>query len=227
MSNECNTEHIIKQRKTAKVLADAPWEASLNPKEQEDLIKDLLDLAACAPYHYKCAAKYQTYGLESSLPFRAYTLNSGTCRTLAKQLQFMDMPPGKIVNMLWAAEALIIMTWLPDVFGEQPQERDIEPLPFTGNLRNMEHIAASSAAIQNILLGATHKGFPNYWSSGGVLRQKPAREFLEISLDEMLLGCLFIFPQNAHQREVEIKEGKLHNEGKNNSTWSKSITLGK
>ena len=84
-------------------------------------------------------------------------MTSGTCRKLAGQLQSMDPPPGKIINMLWAAEALIIMTWLPDVFGDQPQEREIEPLPFTGNLRNMEHIAASSAAIQNVLIGATQK----------------------------------------------------------------------
>ena len=55
------------------------------------------------------------------------------------------------MNMLWAAEAMIVMSWLPDVFGEQPEVREMEPVPFTGNLRNMEHIAAASAAIQNIL----------------------------------------------------------------------------
>ena len=225
MSNEGNTEHIIKQRKTAKVLADAPWKASLTTIEQEELIKDLLEFAACAPYHYKSAAKYHTSGLDSPLPFRAYTMTSATCRKLAAQLQSMDPPPGKIVNMLWAAEALIMMTWLPDVFGDQPQEREMEPLPFTGNLRNMEHIAASSAAIQNILIGATQRGYPNYWSSGGVLRQKAGRQLLSVPLEEMLLGCLFIFPEDAYERGAEIKPGKFHNEGKNIRTWSKSITL--
>ena len=224
-----NTErHIgddIKQRKTAKVLADIPWKPSLNYSEQEELIRDLLELAACAPYHYKSAAKYHTSGLESPLPFRAYTLTSETCRKLADQLLSMNPPPGKISNMLWAAEVLIMITWLPDVFGDQPQEREMEPLPFTGNIRNMEHIAASSAAIQNILIGATQKGFPNYWSSGGVLRQKPARQLLSIPLEEMLLGCLFIFPKDAYERGVEIKAGKLHKEGKNIQTWSKSVTL--
>jgi hypothetical protein len=225
MSNEGNTEHIIKQRKTAKVLADAPWKASLTAIEQEELIKDLLELAACAPYHYKSASKYHTGGLDSPLPFRAYTMNSDVCRILAGKLQHMDPAPGKILNMLWAAEAVIMMTWLPDVFGAQPQEREMEPLPFTGNLRNMEHIAASSAGIQNILLGATQKGFPNYWSSGGVLRQKAARQLLGVPLEEMLLGCLFIFPKDANERGVEIKTGRLHNEGKKVLTWSKSITL--
>jgi hypothetical protein len=152
-------------------------------------------------------------------------MNSDVCRILAGKLQHMDPAPGKILNMLWAAEAVIMMTWLPDVFGAQPQEREMEPLPFTGNLRNMEHIAASSAGIQNILLGATQKGFPNYWSSGGVLRQKAARQLLGVPLEEMLLGCLFIFPKDANERGVEIKTGKFHNEGKKVLTWSKSITL--
>ena len=86
-------------------------------------------------------------------------------------------------------------------------------------------ILLSSAAIQNILIGATQKGFPNYWSSGGVLRQKPARRLLSVPLEEMLLGCLFIFPKDAYERGVEIKAGKLHKEGKNIQTWSKSVTL--
>ena len=225
MNTEYNVSDVIKQRKTAKVLADAPWEASLTPIEQEELIKDLLELAACAPYHYKSASKYHTCGLDSPLPFRAYTMNSDVCRILAGKLQHMDPAPGKILNMLLAAEAVIMMTWLPDVFGAQPQEREMEPLPFTGNLRNMEHIAASSAGIQNILLGATQKGFPNYWSSGGVLRKKAARQLLGVPLEEMLLGCLFIFHKDANERGVEIKTGKFHNEGKKVLTWSKSITL--
>ena len=224
MNTEYHASNVIKQRKTAKVLADAPWKPSLNASEQEELIGDLLELAACAPYHYKSAAKYHTSGLESPLPFRAYTLTSETCRKLADQLLSMNPPPGKISNMLWAAEVLIMITWLPDVFGDQPQEREMEPLPLQETLETWS-ILLSSAAIQNILIGATQKGFPNYWSSGGVLRHKPARQLLSIPLEEMLLGCLFIFPEDAHERGVEIKPGKFHNEGKNIRTWSKLITL--
>ena len=106
------------------------------------------------------------------------------------------------MNMLWAAEAMIVMSWLPDVFGEQPEVREMEPIPFTGNLRNMEHIAAAGAAIQNILLGATAAGHPSYWSSGGTLRQKEARTLLDIPMDEIFLGCLFVFPKDALERGV-------------------------
>ena len=51
MNTEYHASDVIKQRKTTKVLADAPWKPSLNASEQEELIGDLLELAACAPYH--------------------------------------------------------------------------------------------------------------------------------------------------------------------------------
>lgn len=226
LSNAFNTvQSSILQRKTAKVLAEQPWTPTLNESEQKVLIDELLRLAAHAPYHYKSAERYKQDILDSSLPFRAYTLNATTCRKLAELLENSQPPAGKILNMLWAAEAMIVMSWLPDVFGEQPEVREIEPIPFTGSLRNMEHIAAASAAIQNILLGATAAGHPSYWSSGGALRQRQARTLLGIPMDEIFLGCLFVFPKDALERGVDVKPGKLRAEGKELSSWSKSIVL--
>ena len=226
ISNAFNSvQATIEQRKTAKVLANEPWKPTLDKEEQNELISQLLHLAAHAPYHYKSAERYKQDDLNSTLPFRAYTLDATTCRKLAEQLKDSQPPAGKVLNMLWAAEALVIFTWLPDVFGDQPSQRTMEPLPFTGNLRNMEHIAATSAAITNVLLGATSAGFPNYWSSGGALRQQAAREVLGIGLDEIMLGCLFVFPKDALERGVEVKPGKLRNEGKALSSWSKAVEL--
>ncbi len=220
-----NTTEAIHSRKTAKVLASGPWSPSLTQDEQERLCDHLLNLAANAPYHYKSAERYKEGVQTSSLPFRCYTADGATCNTLATKLETLDPPPGKILNMLWAAELLIITTWLPDVFGTQPEQREMEPLPFVGNLRNMEHIAATSAAIQNMLLGATAEGHPNYWSSGGMLRQKSARNMLQISMEEVMLGAVFIFPKDAVERAEEIKPGKLREEGKVLGTFSKKITL--
>lgn len=216
---------IIAERKTAKVLAQEPWEATLNEREQQALVDRLLELAAKAPYHYKSAERYKATGKNSTLPFRAYTLTARECRKLAEKLEGTTPPPGKITNMLWAAEALIMVTWLPDVFGEQPDERDMEPVPFTGNLRNMEHLAAAGAAINNILLGATAEEYPNYWSSGGALRQKEARILTGVPMEEILLGSLFIFPKDAYDRGVEVKPGKLREEGKVLQDWAIKIEL--
>ena len=220
-----NTTEAIHSRQTAKVLADSPWAPSLTQDEQERLREHLLNLAAKAPYHYKSAERYKTGVQTSSLPFRCYTLDGNACNALASQLASIDPPPGKILNMLWAAELLIITTWLPDVFGTQPEHREMEPLPFVGNLRNMEHIAATSAAIQNMLVGATAEEYPNYWSSGGVLRQEAARKILEIPMEEIILGAVFIFPKDALERASQIMPGKLREEGKSLESFSKKVTL--
>jgi len=220
-----NTTEAIHSRQTAKVLADSPWAPSLTQDEQERLREHLLNLAAKAPYHYKSAERYKTGVQTSSLPFRCYTLDGNACNALASQLASIDPPPGKILNMLWAAELLIITTWLPDVFGTQPEHREMEPLPFVGNLRNMEHIAATSAAIQNMLVGATAEEYPNYWSSGGVLRQEAARKILEIPMEEIMLGAVFIFPKDALERASQIMPGKLREEGKALESFSKKVTL--
>jgi len=220
-----NTTEAIHSRQTAKVLADSPWAPSLTQDEQERLREHLLNLAAKAPYHYKSAERYKTGVQTSSLPFRCYTLDGNACNALASQLASIDPPPGKILNMLWAAELLIITTWLPDVFGTQPEHREMEPLPFVGNLRNMEHIAATSAAIQNMLVGATAEEYPNYWSSGGVLRQEAARKILEIPMEEIILGAVFIFPKDALERASQIMPGKLREEGKALESFSKKVTL--
>ena len=220
-----NTTEAIHSRQTAKVLADSPWAPSLTQDEQERLREHLLNLAAKAPYHYKSAERYKEGVQTSSLPFRCYTLDGNACNALASQLASLDPPPGKILNMIWAAELLIITTWLPDVFGTQPEHREMEPLPFVGNLRNMEHIAATSAAIQNMLVGATAEEYPNYWSSGGVLRQEAARKILEIPMEEIMLGAVFIFPKDALERASQIMPGKLREEGKALESFSKKVTL--
>jgi hypothetical protein len=224
-----NTDQTIKSRKTAKVLAHEPWTPSITKEEQEQLTQELLQLAAHAPYHYKSTERYKDLerGLTSSLPFRCYTLTSDDCRAAAHYIEEEAIPAGKVQNMLWASDIMMVMTWLPDVFGEQGDILKLaaEQLPFTGTIRNMEHIAAASAATQNVLLGATARGLPNYWSSGGMLRQKELRDFLKIPLNELMLGCLFVFPKDSDVRACDVKSGKLRDQGKEIELWSSPVRL--
>jgi len=224
-----NIDQTIKSRKTAKVLAHEPWTPSITKEQQEQLTQELLQLAAHAPYHYTSSDRYKDVkrGLTSSLPFRCYTLTAGDCRTVAQHIEKESIPAGKVQNMFWAADIMMVMTWLPDVFGEQqdPLSLAAEPLPFVGTLRNMEHIAAASAAIQNVLLGATARALPNYWSSGGMLRHKELRSFLKIPLNELVLGCLFVFPKDSDARAADIKPGKLRGQGKALELWSSPVRL--
>lgn len=220
-------DDIIKRRKTQKVLADTVWEIPKNSKELKNTINELLDLAGAAPYHYKCNKSYQseTKELTSCLPFRFYALDAATCRNIVVYAKEQGLELKKLENMLNGADALLIVTWLPSNKSDVEFDSGSEPFPFEGNLTNMEHIAAASAAIQNVLIGATAREIPNYWSSGGALREKVLREFLEISLQEILLGAIFLFPKDVETREVFVKSGGLRSSGKAKNTWSKWIEM--
>ena len=211
---------IIKSRKTQKVLAEQPLPIT---STNNSIINELLELAAAAPYHFKCCEEHKNEPLNSCLPWRSYTLDAKSCRLLLEYIEQNEIKTGKIANLLAAADALIITTWLPDEIEKESSES--EPLPFIGSIRNMEHIAAASAAIQNILLGATARDIPNYWSSGGKLRANVLRDFLEIPLSEILLGAIFLFPKNSIELGVQIKDGAVREHGKEVNTWSKAINL--
>lgn len=222
-----NIDEIIKNRKTNKVLANKPWDISLNGSEKENLIRDLLELAASGPYHYKSDEANHKSELTSSLPYRFYTLDTKACRKTSDYIAEKEIQAGIIKNMLDAADLLFMVTWLPE-----PEENknpfkviDTEAVPFDGNLKNMEHIAAGSAAIQNVLLGATERGLLSYWSSGGVLRQHQLRSYLSVPLDEILLGTVFIFPKDSHSKGAIVRKGGLSDTGKEINTWSKRVIL--
>lgn len=183
-----NTLDSIRQRRTLKVLSDKPL-----PTKACDstLIETLIESAYYAPFHYPVSAAYRTQ-LSSPLPCRFYVLDSTTCRQLATELPKHTEKTGKMLAMLNTADYMIYATWCP-VTDNQSTNNGL----FSGNLVNMEHIAAAGAAIQNLLLTATALGFENYWGSGGPLREPFASPLLNIPSDEILLGTLFIFPHET------------------------------
>lgn len=210
-----NTTEAIISRTTQKVLGDI--DVPFNVSSPSFDINELLYLASRAPYHYPSHESHHK-NLTSVTPWRCYTLNSKTCRSLLSHLKSNNIDAGKIANMLATADALLLVTWLPEPSTDEHQL-------FEGNIKNMEHIAAASAAIQNILLGATEKEIPNYWSSGGVLREPDMFNLFDIPEQEILLGAVFLFPKNSTSLDVTIKSGAWRNKGKELATWSKSIEI--
>ncbi len=223
-----DTHSIIKNRKTIKVLSDSSWPQNLSIIEQNELIQELLELASFAPFHHKCAESFRENDreLSSCLPFRFYTLRTQNCRKLAELIKAKQINAGKVTQMLHTADILFLVTWLPEPNLISKSEIPISvEQPYDGNRKNMEHIAAASSAIQNVLIGATAKEIPTYWSSGGALRSSPLRDILNIPLEEILLGALFLFPIKSHQSDASIVQGHLRNEGKKLESWSKNIDL--
>ena len=218
-----DTDSAIRSRQTTKVLAHEDLAASAN----QYLLEELLSLAGMAPFHRACEETHRQKlpGIE---PWRFYVLDASHCRALKVHLPTENA--GKIPAMLAAANALVLATWLPNAPSTHLQEllarsSDLkQSWIFEPTLANMEHIAAASAAIQNLLLAATARGIANYWSSGGVLRSASIFERLGIPATEILLGAVFLFP--SHPPDAEVVTSKLRSHRTPSQCWSRCVKFG-
>lgn len=67
----------------------------------------------------------------------------------------------------------------------------------------LEEIAAASAAIQNVLLGATALGIATFWNTGGLTHHKALKEYLQLSEDDLVMGLIYM-----GYTDEPAKEGK-------------------
>ena len=211
-------DEIILSRKTSKVLSKTPLTGEISPP----ILEGMIEAAAQAPFHYSASAEHRNR-LEDGAPepWRFYVLNRKTCLALRKWLTASN-DTSKIPDMLAAASVLIQVTWCPS---SPPPGSKLPPdSRFHASEINMEHIAATAAAIQNLLLNATRHNLPSYWSSGGPLRNPPIFNLLGIPADEILLGAVFIFPADIEQSEqVQIIPGKMRDKRSENRSWCKIL----
>lgn len=219
-------DEAIRLRHTKKVLASA----ELPTRDCSATVDELMALASWAPFHRACDESHRTArdGANPTLnaiePWRFYALKAVDCRRLPALLPTENA--GKIPAMLAAADALILATWLPNPANSPPPTTATgEPIAdwFEPTLANMEHIAAASAAVQNLLLAATARGIDNYWSSGGVLRSTEIFSRLGISMAEIMLGAIFLFPQDT--KDAECVGSKLRAHRSPASAWSRWFSL--
>lgn len=215
-------DEIIKQRRTSKALGDIHHPVTITDPTFRETISEILAVAGCAPYHKPANAMHVTDTLPSPVPWRFYVLDSAGCNQLLTTLQKWVEESGdaiwmrgKIPAMLSAAGALIQATWLPE-----PTQTD---LPYEPTLLNTEHIAAASAAIQNLLLSATAHNIPTYWSSGGTLRDPKIFDHLGIPPNQQLLGSIFLFPDTT---DAEVFGGKQRDKRENGGAWTQWVELG-
>ncbi|MEQ8524224.1 nitroreductase family protein [Gracilimonas sp.] len=196
-------EEAIQNRRTLKLRANPEDPLPVTKGEEfKRVIEELIKLAGKAPFHYRSAETHRKQNLAGAEPWRFHVLDGNTCRKLLEifnQDKPMKASEG-IKQMLAAADALILSTWLPE--RSRSLSRKFHP-----NVKNMEHIAATGAAIQSLLLAATSRGITNYWSSGGCLRKPKVLEFLGIPKQEILLGAVFLFP-DEYPESVQTKTGK-------------------
>ncbi len=56
----------------------------------------------------------------------------------------------------------------------------------------IEEEAATSAAIQNILIGATALGIASFWSTGGLTHHPTLKDYFELGDDDTVMGILYL-----------------------------------
>ena len=206
---------ILTARKTTKVMFDPENPAA--PETDRDTIESLIALAGWAPFH-KPAHRVHWRGTRTIEPWRFHLADAAACRRLIGFVQAGAEKPGRVPQMLAAAEALILATWLPN-----PPENGDEGLNgglFEPTMANMEHIAAASAAVQSFLLAATERGLTTYWSSGGYLRDAATFDFLGIPSQQILLGAVFVFPNDGGERIP----GGMRDKRSERAAWSRWVT---
>lgn len=206
-------EKTAQARKTLKLLGD-PAVPLASPGLSRDTVEELVEAAGWAPFHRPAyCAREQGVGVVE--PWRFTMLDGPACRVLLSRLSEIPKPPGKIANMLAVADALLLVTWLPE-----PSDAG----KWEANDFNMEHIAAGAAAIQTLLLAATARGIGNYWSSGGALGTQDAFSMLGINESDVLLGAVFLFPDPPE--DAEAAPGKMREKRSPSNTWARWAELG-
>lgn len=77
----------------------------------------------------------------------------------------------------------------------------------------VEEIAATSAAIEHILLGASALNIAAYWGTGGMVHHQLFKSFLQLQEDDVVLGTIYLGYTD------ESKIGKRISNIENKTTW--------
>jgi nitroreductase len=220
-------DHVIRKRKTAKILRDPDNCGSTQDlTDFNEAVRASVEVAGWAPFHKTVHKPTHCMGeLTSPVPWRFYVLEKATCCAVVDFISAQaQVNPNshwhkawgsKIPKLLAGCGAVVLATWLPD-----PAEDGGAP-ELTEN--NIEHIAAASAAVQNLLLAAEARGLHTYWSSGGILKDAAIFAYLSIAPQEKLLGAIFLAPHDAPHDANE--PGGLRDKRGAPAAWSRWVNL--
>jgi len=200
MNTAAAVDGVIRARRTAKLMLPPESRAQRGEQWSSEHVRALETMVATAgfaPFHKRASERSREGSdLPAVVPWRFTVVQGPACDSLLLWLQEQAQAHpdsmwsrawrSKIKDMLAACGALVQASWLPDVV-----EGADEPVLSTGNV---EHIAAASAAVQNLLLAATARGWESYWSSGGILREPAVFERLGMDARESPLGSIFLSP---------------------------------
>lgn len=214
-------DQVIQSRKSVKVIGDV----DAIPEIPEDFfakVQEAMKVSGWAPFHYMAHASHLDREMNSPVPWRFYALDHQNClRLIDALIEHPELGLTKnaaILRMIAAYGALVIVTWLPE-----PENCNGEEGATRCAMKNEEHVAAASAATQNLLLAATARNIDSYWSSGGVLREKACFDICKIPEQERFLGAVFLAPDMPDREGV--RPGKLRDSRGTSDQWMTSVEI--
>ncbi|ALI97979.1 nitroreductase family protein [Rufibacter tibetensis] len=181
-------QHIIQGRRTIK---PPQMNGRLIPDDQ---IWELLALADWAPTHgYTEPWRFVVYAGEKVSDFcRAHAALYKSQTTPDK---YMEVKYEKLLHMGDQASHVMVAYM---------HRGDLPKIPA------LEEVAATSCAIQNLLLGATSLGIASYWGSGGMAYHPAMKEMLQLREEDTVLGVLYLGytdkPVTDGKRTISIEE---------------------
>ncbi len=179
---------IIEKRRTIKP-------AEMNGKKiPDDLVNHLLELADWAPTHGRTEPwRFIVYGPDKIAQFAADHANMYRENMPAERFKQASFD-----NLQHAADGASHVVLVYMHRGSNP------------NIPEVEEIAATSCAIQNLLLGATEHDIASFWSTGGMALQPAMKSYLGLRDEDQLLAILYLGysdrPEKEGKRSVPLSE---------------------
>jgi len=178
---------IIKNRRSIKP-------AKMNGKKiPDEQVKELLQLANWAPTHGRTEPwRFIVYGGDKVKEFcyqhaelykAIISSKNFEQASYEKQLHYGDMASHLIIAVM--------------------QRGSLAKIPA------LEEIAATAAAVQNILLGATSAGITTFWSTSGMTHHPAMKDFLRLRQEDVILGMIYMGysdEQSEGKRQTSIEQ---------------------
>lgn len=141
-----------------------------------ETINQLLELAHWAPTHGRTEPwRFFVYGGEAKTKFGKDHAQLYWDNTAEDKRQEATMQ--KLEHNVDKASHLIIAVMERGANDKIPQ---------------IEEIAAASAAVQNMLLGATALGIASFWTTGGMTHKEALKQHLGLKNEDIVLGLIFL-----------------------------------
>ena len=235
-------EKTIAARRTFKVIGDVANPVTFDLEVDERcraLVRSAVRAADAAPFHYD-------RNLDGvAQPWRVDILWHDSCQKVAANFHqwFDNVKPGnKLPSMLSACGACAVVSWLPQ-FEDVPEGSGArfsdsgEALPAKAKQTQIdqEHLAATSAYVQNLLLLLTASNMGTYWSSGGQFRDDTMKEKIGVKKSGSVLAAVFVDflsvgagqgdATKSTQGSLERIPGKLANKRAPMERWVSEVSI--